>query len=211
MPRVIFVGELYYADLQIGGGPVYPRPPQPGEPGFPAHPIYQPGEPTHPIVLPPTQPPGIWGGAPLPWPTPPIYYPPGYPAHPIYTPPGYPAHPIAGPPGGSPEHPWVPPQPPLGIWGGAPLPMPTPPIYYPTPPPGYPAHPIQPPPGYPAHPIQPPPGFVEGGVDKGDWVYSPVYGWVWVPSTVAHPPGPEHPIVQPPEGAQPEPPHVEPH
>jgi hypothetical protein len=70
------------------------------------------------------------------------------------------------------------PQPPLGIWGGAPLPWPGHPIAPGGPPPGiwpspgYPAHPIAPggpppgiwpSPGYPAHPIAP------GGPPPGIW------------------------------------------
>jgi hypothetical protein len=67
-------------------------------------------------------PPGFWGGAPLPWPTPPIHYPPpppgiwpspGVPTPPIYYPPeglppgiwpspGVPSHPIVLPPEGLP-------------------------------------------------------------------------------------------------------------
>ena len=47
MTRVVIVGEIYNADLSIGGGPVYPPP----------------GRPTHPIA--PGSPPGIWGGPPL--------------------------------------------------------------------------------------------------------------------------------------------------
>ena len=76
----------------------------------------------------PEQPPGIWGGAPVPVPTPPIYYPPGVNV------PVFPTHPIA--PGGSPP----------GIWGGSPA---------------YPAHPIAPGggpsqgPGFPTNPIAP--------------------------------------------------------
>jgi hypothetical protein len=115
------------------------QPPTGGAPGVPTHPIYNPGQPAHPIVEPPL---GIWGGAPLPVPTPPIYYPPsgggapGVPTHPIYNP-GVPTHPIVTPPPGFPSHPIA--EPPLGIWGGAPLPVPTPPIAMPQPPvdPGY--------------------------------------------------------------------------
>jgi hypothetical protein len=55
--------------------------------------------PSHPIA-PGGAPPGYWGGAPLPTPTPPIYLPPGVNV------PVFPTNPIA--PGG----------PPLGIWGG---------------------------------------------------------------------------------------------
>jgi hypothetical protein len=84
-------------------------------PVFPAHPIVIPpgslgdGKPEHPIVIPPV----ISGG---PGSLPPSVMPP------IYLPPG-----SAG--DGKPEHPIVlPPVPPLGIWGGAPLPHPEHPI-----------------------------------------------------------------------------------
>src|SRR5215831_11142118 len=99
---------------------------------------------------PPGSPPlGIWGGAPLPVPTPPIYYP-------------------GGPP-------------PLGIWGGGNVPYPTPPIYYP--PLGtwgggnvpYPTPPIYfPPPSPPEKPPEPP---ASGG--GGQWHYVPGLGWVF--------------------------------
>jgi len=126
---------------------------------------------------PPGSPPlGIWGGAPLPVPTPPIYYPPAqpplgiwgggnvpYPTPPIYLPPA----------GGGP--------PPLGIWGGGNVPYPTPPIYYP--PLGtwgggnvpYPTPPIYfPPPSPPEKPPEPP---ASGG--GGQWHYVPGLGWVF--------------------------------
>jgi hypothetical protein len=100
------------------------------------------------------QPPGIWGGAPIPWPgypLPPelgIWPSPGHPAHPIapggpppvagWTPPGYqPSHPIAGT-GLRPEHPIAPGGPPPGIW---------------------------PSPGHPSHPIFYPPGIWGGGAE----------------------------------------------
>jgi hypothetical protein len=93
--------------------------------------------------------------------------------------------PVGASSGAHPEHPIAPggPQPPLGIWGGGNVPMPTPPIYYPPaggsppgiwPSPGHPAHPIAPggpppgiwpSPGHPAHPIAPggpPPGYWGG-------------------------------------------------
>ena len=57
MTRIVIVGELYNADLSIGGGPVYPPSQPPGiwpSPGHPAHPIAPGG-----------RPPGIWGGPPL--------------------------------------------------------------------------------------------------------------------------------------------------
>ena len=87
MTRVVIVGEIYNADLSIGGGPVYPPPGSPGSPThpwvppppYPSHPwvppsggspVYpdqglppgSPGSPTHPWVPPQGQPPGIWGG-----------------------------------------------------------------------------------------------------------------------------------------------------
>jgi hypothetical protein len=133
--------------------------------------------PAHPIVLPPAQPPGIWGGAPLPVPTPPIYYPPVFPAHPIA--PGGPPPGIWGPPtiGHHPAHPIAPGGLPPGIWGGGNVPMPTPPIYFP-----------------PTMPEAPP-----GGDGGGRWAYSPLYGWVWVPvggGDKPHPPSgpPEAPV-----------------
>ena len=142
-------------------------------------------------VLPP---PIIWGPD-DPRPTPPIVIPPdavepGVPTHPIYLPPGIwgptdprPSNPIAGipglpgyqPPGGG--------SPPLEIWGGGNVPMPTPPIYFPpdaglNPPPDgsgdglHPSHPIVIPPDKPVDPsvphvlmqvIVPPQGGIQGG------------------------------------------------
>lgn len=124
MTKVVIVGEIYNAGLEVGGGPIYPGaggpshpwvPPSPGAPshpwvppsaGAPSHPIYIPGVgPAHPIVIP---------GVPDPQP--------GSPSHPIYIAgypdqglpgdgqtPGSPSHPWV-PPGGSPSHPWVPPS-----------------------------------------------------------------------------------------------------
>jgi hypothetical protein len=127
---------------------------------------------------------GIWGGAPA-WPAHPIApggSPPG-----IWPSPGYPAHPIApgGPPPGiwpspgHPAHPIAPGGPPPGIW----------------PSPGHPEHPIYFPPSQP--PGQPP-------SDEGKWAWSPIYGWVWVPSGSGdkpHPPetpvDPNAPVVTP--------------
>ena len=113
MTRVVIVGEIYNADLQIGGGPMpgyggqpsHPWVPPGAGPGTPSHPIYIPGVgPAHPIVIPGT-PPGQ----------------PGSPSHPIYIPigpdqglPGQSPYPDQGlPPGqpGAPSHPWVPPAP----------------------------------------------------------------------------------------------------
>jgi hypothetical protein len=71
----------------------------------------------HPIVIPPG-----WLGD-------------GKPEHPIVLPPVRPEHPIVIPPDavapGVPTHPIVIPPPPLGIWGGANEPFPTPPIFLP--------------------------------------------------------------------------------
>jgi hypothetical protein len=166
--KVIIVGEVYYADLGVGGGPVFP----------------------------PAQPPGIWpppGGMPVP--TPPIYYPPVFPAHPIVLPPpGGP--PVAMPPiyypptvGGGPI---LPPQPPVGIWPppGGPvfpahpivLPPPSPPGIWP--PPGVVSPPIYYPPTVGGGPILPPeppdkPPEPPAGGGKGQWTYVPGLGWVW--------------------------------
>jgi hypothetical protein len=106
-------------------------------------------------------------------------------------------------------------QPPLGIWGGAPIPWPTPPIYYPPtqppgiwPSPGVPTHPIYnpppvgiwPSPGVPTHPIVLPPGEPPAGGPPADgkWAWSPIYGWVWLPSGGGDKP-------HPPEGTAPTP------
>jgi hypothetical protein len=114
-----------------GGPPEYPAhpippvpehpiviiPPDCVAPGVPTHPIYLPVYPMHPIVIPP----GWLGG--------------GKPEHPIVLPPPLPEHPIVIPPDavspGVPAHPIVIPPPPLGIWGGANEPFPTPPIFLP--------------------------------------------------------------------------------
>ena len=90
MTRIVIVGEIYNADLSIGGGPIYPG-------GSPSHPIYTPpGYPSHPIQ---GVPPGFWGGVAPPYPDQGL--PPGSP--------GAPSHPIAGVPpgfwGGSNPHP----------------------------------------------------------------------------------------------------------
>jgi len=71
-----------------------------------------------------------------------------------------PSPPIYFPPAGGgappqPTHPMAPGGPPLGFWGGAPIPTPTPPIYYP--PAGGGAPPV------PTHPIYNPPGIWGGG------------------------------------------------
>ena len=86
MTRVVIVGEIYNADLSIGGGPVYPPP---GYWGGVAPPT-----PTHPIA-PGGQPPGYWGGVAPPYPDQ------GLPGQP----PGYWGG-VAPP---VPTHPWVPP------------------------------------------------------------------------------------------------------
>jgi hypothetical protein len=97
MTRVVIVGEIYNADLSIGGGPIYPPP----------------GSPTHPWV--PPSPPGYWGGV-----APPVA---GHPIAPGGPPPGdwggvAPPYPDQGlppsgvgvwPSPGVPTHPWVPP------------------------------------------------------------------------------------------------------
>jgi hypothetical protein len=116
-------------------------------------------------------PPGS-GGAPV-FPAHPIVLPPAQPptvwppagvvSPPIYYPPTVwpPLPPSGGSPPGiwpSPGHPAHPIYNPPGIWGGGNVPMPTPPIYFPP---------------------APPPG---GPPPDGQWVYSPVYGWVWLPS-----------------------------
>jgi len=79
------------------------------------------------VKPPQPQPPGIWGGAPLPVPTPPIYLPPQQPPG-IWPPAGVVTPPIYYPPE---IWPTPPAKPPLGIWGGGNVPMPTPPIYLP--------------------------------------------------------------------------------
>lgn len=103
-----------------------------------------------------------------------------------------------------------PPQPPLGIWGGANQPFPTPPIanapgipgYQPPRPPGVPTHPIYYPPGiwgganqpFPTPPIYLPP--TGGPPPLGIWGPTdprPGYG---LPGPQPHP---EHPIVLPPD------------
>jgi hypothetical protein len=114
-----------------GGNEPFPTPPiaiviPPDQiaPGVPTHPIYIPVYPAHPIIIPP----GSLGG--------------GKPEHPIYLPPTIwgpgdprPTHPIVIPPDavspGVPSHPIVIPPPPLGFWGGADQPFPTPPIFLP--------------------------------------------------------------------------------
>jgi hypothetical protein len=79
MTRIVIVGEMYNADLSIGGGPIPPSPGQPTHPWVPPPPGYWGGvapphpdqglpgsqpHPSHPIA-PGGRPPGIWGGPPL--------------------------------------------------------------------------------------------------------------------------------------------------
>lgn len=92
-------------------------------------------------VLPPL---GIWGGAPIPWPTPPIYYPPG----------------IWGPNDPRPSHPIV--IIPPGAIG-----------------PGVPTHPIVLP-IYPEHPIVLPPEERPPETDDWQWIYTRE-GWALLP------------------------------
>ena len=63
MTRVIFVGEMYNADLSVGGGPIIPPGAPPGYWGGVAPPL-----PTHPIA-PGGPPPGYWGGVAPPYPS----------------------------------------------------------------------------------------------------------------------------------------------
>jgi hypothetical protein len=161
MTRVVIVGELYNADLTIGGGPIVPPGSPPGIWGGP--PLYPdqglPGwqpRPSHPIA-PGGRPPGIWGG-------PPAYPDQGLPG----APPGYwggvaPPYPDIGGPGGQPHpsHPWVPGRPP-GIWGGPPM---------------YPDQGLPPMPTEPPDPPADKPPPEEGGwgfwADISSWVYKP--------------------------------------
>jgi hypothetical protein len=120
MTKVVFIGEMFYSDLSVGGGPIMPGPGQPSHPWVP--PGQAPGYPSHPIYNPPYPdqglPPGSPGAPTHPW-VPPGGAPsqPGYPSHPIQpVPPGYwggsSPHPDQGLPGaqpGVPAHPWVPP------------------------------------------------------------------------------------------------------
>jgi hypothetical protein len=102
MTRVVIVGEIYNADLSVGGGPIYPS-----APGSPSHPwVPPPAYPSHPIQ---GVPPGYWGGVAPPYPDQ------GLPGQP----PGYwggvaPPHPDQGLPGGQggvPTHPIELPEP----------------------------------------------------------------------------------------------------
>jgi hypothetical protein len=117
MTKVVIIGDIYNAGLEIGGGPVYPPP----------------GQPTHPWVPPGQSPPGYWGGVAPPYPDQGL---PGGQPHP--------SHPIA--PGGRPPGYWggvAPPYPdqglpgqPPGYWGGVAPPHPDQGLPGPQPPPG---------------------------------------------------------------------------
>ena len=116
MTKVVIVGDIFYSELGVGGGPIIPPGPPPG--------VWPGPAPGHPWVPPQGgPPPGVWPG---PGPSHPIVIPgvppgqPGSPQHPIYVPiypdqglppgsPGYPSHPIQGV-GPGPGHPWVPPE-----------------------------------------------------------------------------------------------------
>jgi hypothetical protein len=162
MTKVVIVGEIYNAGLEVGGGPIIP----PSSPGHPAHPIA------------PGTPPGIWGGPPL------------YPDQGLPGGQPHPSHPIA--PGGRPPGIWGGPPlyPDQGLPG--PQPTPTPPIYLPpgTIPGLSPEHPIYIPPssgvpGVPTHPIVlPPPGSGEKPEVAANWdvttAWTPSSGWVTV-------------------------------
>lgn len=112
MTKIVIVGEAYYSDLAVGGGPVYPS----HIPGFhPDHGLPQPGGPVDP---------GWSGGSPrpvYPWGggpgvMPPIYHP-GHPDHGKPIDPGWsggvagphPSHGLPGGQGGYPTNPWAPP------------------------------------------------------------------------------------------------------
>jgi hypothetical protein len=119
--------------------------------------------PTPPIQL-PTPPLGIWGGSPVPMPTPPIHLTPpniwgGSPV-PMPTPPIY--------------------LPPLGIWGGGNQPFPTPPIYQPGSPGGA---------GSPPN-VAPPAANVPM-LMAVMWV--PGQGYMWVPISMQSPVPPDEP------------------
>ena len=167
MTKAIFVGELYYSDLTIGGGPIIPPAQPPGYWGGIAPPL-----PTHPIA-PGGTPPGIWGGAPPPYvdiggpgPQPPTGgVPPGYWGG---VAPPLPTHPIG--PGGQPPQPTHPIVMPPGTIPGL---KPEHPIYIPPPTsPGVPTHPI----------VMPPPGSTEPPEVLSNWdvktVWTAQAGWM---------------------------------
>jgi hypothetical protein len=202
MTKVIIVGEIYNAGLEVGGGPIAP-----GAPGQP--PGYWGGvAPPYPDHGLPGQPPGYWGGVAPPWVSHPIApggRPPGiWGGAPPYVDIGgpgsqpHPSHPIA--PGGRPPGYWggiAPPYPdqglpgqPPGYWGGVAPPTPTHPIA-----PGGPGQP----PGYwgggnvpmPGNPMVPPTEAV--------WVigYTPGYGPTWVQVKPIAPAEPTEPETEP--------------
>jgi hypothetical protein len=163
MTKIVIVGEMYYSDLSIGGGPM------PGGPGgIISHPIAPGGErPTHPIA--PGGPPlGIWGGGGV------GNYPDaGFPA----PQPPYPGQPpgIWGPTDPRPTNPIVLPPvtpggPPVVIWGPT-DPRPTNPIVLPPPPPDTGESGGKPPP------------------PNGGWGYHPEFGWGYFPAPIE--PGPK--------------------
>ena len=86
MTRVVIVGEIYNADLSVGGGPVYPGYSPPVDPGY-GRPGWSPVDPGYGR---PDYAPGHPGGGPI------------YPGHPANRPPGsWPGHVGGGPmPGG---------------------------------------------------------------------------------------------------------------
>jgi hypothetical protein len=110
MTRVVIVGEIYNADLSIGGGPM------PGGP-FPSHPIAPGGPPPgywggvappRPDQGLPQPPPGYWGGVAPPRPDQGLPQPP--PGYWGGVAPPYPDQGLPGGQGGVPTHPWVPPE-----------------------------------------------------------------------------------------------------
>ena len=61
MTRIVIVGEMFYSDLSVGGGPVYPAAPLlAGLARPPARP------PSHPTTIPPIPDQGLPGGQPYP-------------------------------------------------------------------------------------------------------------------------------------------------
>ena len=120
MTRVVIVGEIYNADLSIGGGPIYPGHPsgQPLPPGGPVDPGWGGGWGGD-------RPPYVWGQRPSVGGGP-IYHP-GHPDHGLPSSPGHPGNWVPGsgyPTGG--------PLPPGAPQGGTEVP---PEDYTPTPPP----------------------------------------------------------------------------
>lgn len=78
--NVVLIGEASLTGVGVGGGPIIPPAQPPGIWGGGNEPF-----PTPPIHLPPTNPPIIWGGGNEPFPTPPIVIPP---TPPVNLPPG---------------------------------------------------------------------------------------------------------------------------